>query len=160
MNILFQEEFEYQSTEGHNSLERIYKGLSFEGGPIFSIEHLAAAKLYCERYSKKRDGAMCLIIREKSFLRIWSEVPPEEIDPTGGFLPDEETSINSLPVQAEFTNFCQKLLAEYIGPIAIMICKKALAKRPNMTRSEFVSILVKKIPDPILAQKFIKETLE
>lgn len=159
INILFQEEFEHQSTEGHNSLERIYQGLSFEGGPVFSSEHLTAAQLYCQRFSQNRDGAMCLIIREKSFLRIWSEVAPEEPDATDDFTLEED-SINSLLVQAEFADFCQKLLAEYIGPIAGMICKKTLAKRPNLTRSEFVEILCKKIPDPILVKKFKEATLE
>ena len=160
MNILFQKEFEHRSTEGQNSLERIYRGLTFRGGPVFAIEQLSAAKLYCERIYKKQNRAQCLIIREKSFLRIWTEVPPEKLDITDDLVIDEETAIDSLPVEAEFANFCQKLLAEYIGPIASMICKKTLAKKPNLTRTEFVEILAKKISDPNLAQKFRQATLE
>ncbi|MEO1340486.1 MAG: hypothetical protein AAFV28_04915 [Cyanobacteria bacterium J06635_13] len=161
MTILFQKEFQIQSREGPNSLERIYQGKSFKGGPVFSEQNLPAAELYCERYGRKQAGAMCIIVREKSFLRIWSEVRQTEPDTVLDFeSSEEETPINSLPVQKEFTSFCQNLLAQQIGPIAAMICKKTLAKNPNLNRTEFVTILAKKISDPTKAAEFKRATLD
>ena len=63
-------------------------------------------------------------------------------------------------VEAEFIKFCKKKLAMHIGPIAQMLCKKTLAKNPNLTRTEFVEILAKKIPDPNQALEFKTEMLE
>jgi len=162
MTILFQEEFQIQSREGTHSLERIYQDKSFEGGPVFSEKNLPAAELYCERYSRKQEGAMCIIVRENSFLRIWSEVRKTEPDTAADFesSEEEETPINSLPVQKEFVSFCRNLLAQQIGPIAAMICKKTLAKNPNLNRTEFVTILAKKISDPTKAAEFKRATLD
>jgi|GEM_PF-6634269 len=161
MTILSPAEFKFQSKKGVNSLERIYKGKSLEAGPVFSIDNLDAANLYCRRFSYKQDGAKCIIVKDESFLRIWSEaVQTEKESCQDSEIEDSGILINSLPVQSEFIDFCQKLLADEIGPIAGMICKKTLSKKPNLTRTEFVTILAKKISDPTLSQKFKQAALE
>ena len=204
MTVLSIEEFNQQSSSGINSLEKIYQGKSIEGGPVFSLTNLQAATLYCERFSKKQNGAMCIIVKEKGFFRIWSETHQdnyqalEEPNKSSADLPLPEktqsplhrreteqrpradvrrkgtrcdsvpavtgvprsTSANSLPVEAEFIAVCQKLLAEYIGPIAPIICKKTLAKKPNLTRAQFVEILAKKLSDPNQALEFKQVILE
>ncbi|MGB5714181.1 MAG: hypothetical protein WBM44_25125 [Waterburya sp.] len=167
MTILSQEEFKQKSSPGANSLEKIYQGRSIKGGPVFSLGHLQTAELYCEKFSRKQAGSICIIVKEKSFLRIWSEnfeISPEiSLNATNDVsLSENETEIspNSLPVQADFADFCQKTLANYIGPIAQMICKKTLANKPNLSRTEFVGILAKKISDPNQAQEFQQAVLD
>jgi hypothetical protein len=165
MTILFHAEFNQQSTQGSNPLERIYQGIPIERGPAFPIKNLTIAQAYCHRFSSQQHGRMCIIVREENFLRVWSEVTKIEASSVPGVKftlskSKKATAVDSLPVQAEFVDFCQKLLAEQIGPIAGMICKKALAKNPNLTRAEFVAVLAKKISDPTLAQKFQQATLQ
>lgn len=170
MTVLSIEEFNQQSSSGINSLEKIYQGKSIEGGPVFSLNNLQAATLYCERFSKKQNGAICIIVKEKGFFRIWSETHQDNYQalekpkksPANLPLPEktQSTSANSLPVEAEFIAVCQKLLAEYIGPVAPIICKKTLAKKPNLTRAQFVEILTQKISDPNQAREFKQAILE
>jgi hypothetical protein len=164
MTILFHAEFNQQSTQGSNPLERIYQGISIERGPAFPIKNLPIAQAYCQRFSSQQLGRMCIIVREENFLRVWSEVTKSEAPSAPGIKfalsKSKKAAVNSLPVQAEFADFCQKLLAEQIGPIAGMICKKTLAKNPNLTRAEFVAVLAKKISDPALAEEFQRATLQ
>jgi len=165
MIILFYAEFNQQSTQGTNPLERIYQGIPLERGPAFPIKNLTVAQAYCQRFSSQQLGRMCIIVREENFLRVWSEVTKIEAPPASGIKfalakKNKANAANSLPVQAEFADFCQKLLAEQIGPIAGMICKKALAKNPHLTRAEFVAILATKISDPTLVQEFKQATLQ
>ena len=166
MITLSQEEFNQQSSSGTNSLEKIYQGKTIEGGPVFSLGNLKAAESYCKRFARKKAGAICIIVQEKSFLRIWNEAVETGQNTTSNLTPlisDErevETSSNSVSVEAEFVNFCQKLLAEYIGPIASVVCKKTLGKKPNLSRTEFVEILAEKISDPNQAQEFKQAVLD
>ncbi|MEL6928030.1 MAG: hypothetical protein AAFO95_05310, partial [Cyanobacteria bacterium J06600_6] len=102
----------------------------------------------------------CIIVRDRNFLKIWSEVSCLEANTSqDDDLGKEEIPINSLPVQPSFVRFCRQLLANEIGPIAELVCKKTLAKRPNLTRTEFVTILAKKISDPTLAERFKEDAL-
>ena len=161
MTILLQEEFDDRSSAGINSLERIYQGKSVKGGPVFSANNIQAANSYCQQFSRKQNGAICIIVKDKFFLRIWSEVATD-----GAAISQEtksleaETSVDSMPVQPNFVTFCRQLLANEIGPIAGTVCNKTLAKNPSLTRTEFVTILAKKIADPTQAQKFRQAALD
>lgn len=164
MTILFHAEFNQQSTQGSNPLERIYQGIPVERGPAFPIKNLSVAQSYCRSFSSQQLGRMCIIVREENFLRVWSEVSRVEATASSPHKfslskNKQKISLNSLPVETGFADFCEKLLAEQIGPIAGMICKKTLAKNPKLTRAEFVAILVQKISDPTLAQEFQQATL-
>ena len=161
MSVLSLEEFNRCSTSGATSLEKICKGRTFIKGPVFSLANLQSAKLYCEALKKRQNGSASLIVKEKSFLQIWSE------NKTAGSTKNvssskkaAEISLNSLPVEPEFIQACKEKLAIYIGPIAPMVCKITLTKKKNLTRATFVEILAKKISDPDLALKFAKELLE
>lgn len=161
--VLSLEEFARRSSSGKNSLERIYQEKTLEQGPIFSLDSIRAAELYCEGFSKRGTSAVCIIVKEKSFFRTWSEISPatEESNSTASVaFGESKEQINSLPVTQEFVTFCQKLLADRIGPIAKAICKKTLAKNPELNRVEFVAALARKIPDPIQAQQFQQLALE
>ena len=162
MILLSAREFDQKSTSGMNSLERIFKNKVLTAGPIFSLTNPKAAQLYCKRFRKIKNGALCILVREENFFRIWSEDKEQTNNSkTNTITPKEqETSPSSLPVEEEFIATCRQKLANEIGPIAQMICKKTLAKNPQLTRLEFVKILAKKISDPELAEKFKQELLE
>lgn len=170
MAVLSIEEFKAQSSSGANSWEKIYQGNILVAGPLFSLPNLKAAVLYCQRFTRKTGGATCIIVRDKSFLRIWSEnlqnkqqtvKSPLKVTPkSSSSKQTKKLSANSLPIEAEFVNLCKKLLAEYIGPVAPILCKKTLAKNANSTREEFVEILAKKISDPQQATEFRQKALD
>ena len=170
MAVLSIEEFKEQSSVGVNSSEKIYQGKTIVAGPVFSLTNLKAAASYCQRFTGKTGGASCIIVREKSFLRIWSENVHDQqqtlkektkvVSKSSLAKDSKEVSANLLPVEAEFVDSCQKLLAEYIGPVAPILCKKTLAKNPNLTRKQFVEILAKKISDPQQASEFRQAVLE
>lgn len=57
-------------------------------------------------------------------------------------------------VSAEFVSRSRQELAEFIGPMASIICSQTLAKNPHLSTVEFVQALAKKIPNSQDAQKF------
>ena len=164
MSVLSIEEFNAQCSVNDNSLKKTYRGKTLVGGPVFPLTDIKAAKSYCEIFGQKQTGEICLIVKDKSFIRIWTEVNTiEEPQESFSSLPSsttKEASKHSTPIETEFVNNCQILLSEYVGPIAQIICKKALAKKPNSTRAEFIEILAKKISDPQQGQKFKQQLLE
>ena len=145
--------FERLSVAGVNSLERIYQGKCFTAGPVFSLINLKAAQLYCHRFSEIQHGAAYIIVAEKNYLRIWTENTENNVI-------DAVDSPDSPTIDAEFIDACQKKLAMYIGPIAKMICKKALRNKADLTRQEFVARLSQKISDSDKAEDFKRELLD
>lgn len=164
MTILSIEEFNQKSRSGDSGYEKIYQERTVVPGLAFSMTQVEAAQQYCQKYTSQKDGAICIIVREKSFLRVWSEIssgqqkPAEEQHNVASNLSlseeKDEISDNCLIVEEEFVDVCQTILTEYIGPVAPIICKKTLAKKPKLTRTQFVDILAKKISDPQKAQEF------
>ena len=170
MAVLSIEEFKEQSSVGAHSSEKIYQGKTIVAGPVFSLTNFKAAALYCKRFTRKTGGALCIIVRERSFLRIWSEnihhkqqnlkKKTKVASQSSSAKDNTKASANLLPVEPEFVVFCQKILAEYIGPVAPILCKKTLAKKTNLTHEQFVEILAKKISDPQEATEFRQAVLE
>lgn len=54
-------------------------------------------------------------------------------------------------------DYCQKALAERIGPIASLICNRILQQNPNLRLAEFIHALSKQIPDQQTALEFQKQ---
>ncbi len=158
MNVLSLEEFKEKSVAGVNSLEKIYQEKTIIAGPVFSLTNVKAAKQYCHKFTKEAGGAICIIVEEKSFFRIWSE--NLQYQQKSLKKQTKKVTANSLGIEAEFVAICQKLLAEYIGPVAPVVCKKTLAKKANLTREQFVEILAKKISDPQQAKEFQQAVLK
>ena len=164
MTILSIEEFNQKSRAGDSACEKIYQDRTVVAGLAFSVAQVEAAEHYCQKYTREKDGAICIIVREKSFLRVWSEISSGQQEPlkkqqdvSSSLSLTEETSKSSdnlLVVEEEFIDVCQTILTEYIGPVAPVICKKTLAKKPQLTRTQFVEILAKRISDPQQAQEF------
>jgi len=58
-----------------------------------------------------------------------------------------------------FVRRCQQEMAEYIGPIAAIICQRTLSQNPGLSPSQFVEALAKKIPNSKHAQEFQRRLL-
>ncbi|MDJ0576729.1 MAG: serine/threonine-protein kinase [Xenococcaceae cyanobacterium MO_234.B1] len=59
----------------------------------------------------------------------------------------------------EFVHQCRRELAEFIGPIATIICDQTLAHNPYLSNSEFIRALAERIPDSQISQQFQQKLL-
>ena len=81
-----------------------------------------------------------------------SKTPTLSSDTTSSLTPNAASAkVNFDP---SFIERCQQELAEYIGPIAAIICKRTLAQNPNFSTPQFIEALAQKIPNPKQAQEF------
>lgn len=83
--------------------------------------------------------------------------PPSESPPVSA--PRTHPSHSSIPstlptLDPNFLRHCQQELAEYIGPIAAIICQRTLARNPGMSANELVKALAQKIPNSKHSQEF------
>ena len=58
------------------------------------------------------------------------------------------------PVTPEFIEYCRLELAQYIGPMASIICKRTIRDNPNISQIELCTALAKTISDPQQAKDF------
>lgn len=58
------------------------------------------------------------------------------------------------PVTPEFIERCRQELAEFIGPMANIICQRTIKQNPRMTESELCNSLAQTISNPQQAQQF------
>ena len=64
-----------------------------------------------------------------------------------------------VPISEEFIERCRQELAEFIGPMANIVCKRTLKQNPRISRREFCSALAKTINDPQQAGEFQQRLL-
>ncbi|MEO0014201.1 MAG: hypothetical protein RLZZ535_2590, partial [Cyanobacteriota bacterium] len=57
-------------------------------------------------------------------------------------------------VTPEFIARCRQELAEFIGPMANIICQRIIKQNPNMSKSEFCNSLAETIPNSQQAKEF------
>ena len=62
-------------------------------------------------------------------------------------------------IEPGFINRCKQELAEFIGPIASIVCQRTFSQNPEFSMSEFVEALAKQIPNPKQAQEFKRRLL-
>ncbi|GAB4540253.1 MAG: hypothetical protein Tsb0014_31320 [Pleurocapsa sp.] len=158
MLILSADEFEQKASSGNNSLEKVYQGNTISSGPTFSLNNRQIAVNYCKRITKKQQNAICILVEDTNFIRVWSGINPQPSpDLNSTLLEPEVIEINdNYPVDAEFVDICKHLLAEYIGPVAQILCKKTIAKNPHLNRRQLVEILAAKIPKAKQVEEFKK----
>ncbi len=80
--------------------------------------------------------------------------PAKTADSSGSTIPSPTPSLDP-----NFIRRCQQELAEYIGPIAAIVCQRTLAKNPELSATQFVDALAKKIPNPKHALEFQRRFL-
>ncbi|MGV2828777.1 serine/threonine protein kinase [Myxosarcina sp. GI1(2024)] len=78
-----------------------------------------------------------------------------------GINPSQNTAFSSFPqpkseseITSEFVERCRQELAEFIGPIATIICKRTIAQNPNLSKVQLLEILAKSIANPEQARDF------
>ncbi len=71
---------------------------------------------------------------------------------------DARTAPAGLGVSDETRATLEETLAEYIGPVAAVICPEHLAKAPDLESA--LHALAGEIPDPTRAQQFMEDVLE
>ena len=59
----------------------------------------------------------------------------------------------------DFIYLCQQELAEVIGPMATIVCRRTLSQNPNISELEFIDLLVSKIPSQEEAREFKEKLL-
>ena len=59
----------------------------------------------------------------------------------------------------DFLELCRRELAEFIGPMATVICRRTLAQNPGISPFDFVEALAQKIPNPQQAQEFRQKVI-
>lgn len=71
------------------------------------------------------------------------------------------TSLPPIPLHLDEFEiaYCQKELAEIIGPIASLICNRILTQNPHLRLMDFVKALSQQIPDPQQALDFQRRVL-
>jgi serine/threonine protein kinase len=83
--------------------------------------------------------------------------PPNK--PTEPFVPTTPPPATVSQLDPTFIKRCQQELAEFIGPIAAIICQRTLAKNPQLSTVQLVEALAKQIPNPKQAQEFQRRLL-
>lgn len=63
-------------------------------------------------------------------------------------------SASSSQITPEFIERCRQELAEFIGPIATIVCNRIVGQNPNMSRMELCEALAKTISNPKQARDF------
>ncbi|MGK7872599.1 MAG: serine/threonine protein kinase [Xenococcaceae cyanobacterium] len=91
-------------------------------------------------------------------------VPPST-SPRGSIaVPTGSASSTPVPTESHleqgFISRCQQELAELIGPMAAIVCKRTLSKNTGISRTEFVEALAKKIPNQKQALEFQQRLLK
>ena len=67
---------------------------------------------------------------------------------------DVVDSPNNSPINSEFIERCRQELAEFIGPIANIVCNRTAKQNPNVSKADFCQTLAKSIADPAKAKIF------
>ncbi|MEM8722247.1 MAG: serine/threonine-protein kinase [Cyanobacteria bacterium P01_G01_bin.39] len=67
---------------------------------------------------------------------------------------------NDTSITPEFIQRCRQELAEFIGPMASIICKRTVQQNPNMTEIELSSALAKTISNPQKSREFQQRLLK
>ena len=80
-----------------------------------------------------------------------ASISPDNVEP--------RSTKPTLAVAPEFVNKCRQELADFIGPMASIICDRTLANNPHISNSEFVLALAAKILNPEDSQEFKKRLL-
>ena len=69
------------------------------------------------------------------------------------------TPVSGSQLDPDFINHCQQELAEFIGPIAAIVCHRTLAQNPKFSAMEFVEALAKHISNQQQAVEFQQRLL-
>ncbi len=88
-------------------------------------------------------------------VKMQSPLPTPSSTPAPSPAPAPSSALNSsAQIDPKFVHRCQQELAEYIGPIASIMCQRAMAQAPQLSQQEFIDLLAQQVPDPQAAKGF------
>ncbi|MGF1486938.1 MAG: hypothetical protein ACFBSE_07480 [Prochloraceae cyanobacterium] len=153
------EKLELQSVRGQKSSQIVFRDKILTRGPDFARKLWQKAKQYCESYYNS--DILCVLVDHSSYVSIWKEYDrnPEiasKQEQTGATETDRSVEIELTP---ELISRYQQELAEYIGPIAALVCEQALAENPNLEIKEFIKTISDRVPDRDRAEELEKRLL-
>ena len=167
MTIITLREFLLKATDSDTSDTKIYEGNILTKGLIFSLHNKSSAIQYIQNEQKHSHG-ICLLVESKYYFQVWQEIVAQDNKKKDNYNKIQiktsttiETTLDPLKDKftPEFLTFAKRLLLEYIGPIASIVCKKTLSKNPDLSFQELIDTLAKKIPSPEESRKF-KDSLQ
>lgn len=83
------------------------------------------------------------------------QLEPNALDSKSHSSRSFKSSSHSAPlVSQDFAKRCQEELVEFIGPIASIVCQRALHQNPSLSEQDFVETLAQQIPSPEDANAF------
>ncbi len=92
---------------------------------------------------------------ESSFGTVPTQSSVQPNTPTVPYTPPQTQS----RIESGFLNRCKKELAEFIGPIASIVCQRTLIRSPELSETEFVEALAQQIPNQKQALEFKRRLL-
>ncbi len=103
------------------------------------------------------DPSLQILDEHFNFTKIKSKSHPQGTNavssPTSAMNTVFSSSFNT-QVTPELIERCRRELAEFIGPMANIVCKRAIQQNPNMTESELCRTLAQVISNPQQAREF------
>lgn len=109
-------------------------------GPDFAAEtEYDAAVEFCQKVGH----SSCLLVDNGSYLSVWIEKKNAIQVPT-----------DKVRLKKDFIVCASAKLAEFIGPIATLVCRNALAQNPTIAKAELIQILAEYIQNPQQASSF------
>jgi serine/threonine protein kinase len=108
----------------------------------------------------------------KTLTQIYETLYPVQNFNSGTFLPNIQSNHLTLPpsrgsleeasqslskLHPGFLIRCEQELAEFIGPIAKIICQRILNNNPGISARDYIELLAAKIADPVRASEFKKK---
>ncbi len=98
----------------------------------------------------------CILLESDDNLSLWCAAPAEATIVKSTNNLKEET--NEPALSEEFINYCQQVLAHYIGPMAKWVNEEALESLSSpITRERYIQALAAEIPDAEQTKEFIEK---
>ena len=148
------------------SIEPSLLGLDeyFSSGSISSpLGHTQLTKLAAESSGQKTPNKT---IDEETTLRATTSkfaqeeaLIPKPPSPLPKVANQPKPQKSSSPISPEFAQRCCQELAEFVGPIAKMLCDRIITENPHFSEPEIVHTLSLKIEDPQQAETFRQKLL-
>lgn len=154
------EKLELQSIPGNKSSQIVFQNKLLTRGPDFARKLWEKAKQYCE--SCYDPNSLCVLVEHPAYVSVWkedNEIAALKQRNTPKTAPDPE-KITPVELNTELISRAQAELAQFIGPIASLICDRTLAEgNHNLDGKEFIKALAAQIPDSDEAKVFERRLL-
>jgi eukaryotic-like serine/threonine-protein kinase len=130
---------------------------------LVEIQQILRSASSASTPSQMQNEPTRLADHRQGIVSIRPDLLAEEIDlrerhsrpfPGQSFEPKSSGSVPLPLVSQDFVARCQQELAEFIGPIASIICQRSLRQNPSLSEREFVETLAQQIPSPENAKAF------